>query len=203
MQTFDKWAYDALVEEIDKVTVEDVLEIGVGRGAFAERLLTRYGGGIGRYVGTDASPHNVSSSRNRLRRFDSAEVTLASGSSAEVPAGQQFDLVVSTYVLDILSSEHIELFVESFYSSLRSGGTVCILSATEGNELVSKVVMHLWKSLHRLHPAITGGTRPVSLVPFFCGPKWTIVQSKTIGSCGFASELIVVAKNSGTADDHV
>ena len=80
----------ALIEPLLDSRIESVLEIGVGQGALGYRLAERY-----RYVGLELDERALAVAR---RRF--GQGTLVHGDLDALPAGERFDLIVATEVLE-------------------------------------------------------------------------------------------------------
>ena len=91
--TVNGWMRWALIEPLLDRRAGSVLEIGVGEGAFGVRLAERY-----RYVGLELDEQALAVARRRFARAGLG--TLVHGDLDALPAGERFDLVVATEVLE-------------------------------------------------------------------------------------------------------
>lgn len=172
-----------------------VFELGCGTGALAQSLLEGYLSAHAGYVGVDLSSTMVALAGARLARYkDRARVLQTDGAMAFPFPDGSFDRVVATYVLDLLSPDDIERFIQEAARLLASDGLLCLVNLTHGAGLVSRLVMALWKALYRLSPARVGGCRPLEVRAFLDPNQWRIEYHHVVASLGVPSEILVAER---------
>ncbi len=180
-------AVDAMVlaGHFDRAT--NVVEVGCGTGALAERLLAGQLRDEARYVALDVSPTMVGLARDRLRGW--GERVVVEGVSGHDPwpvPDASADRVVATYLLDLLSPAATTAFFAEAARVLRDDGTVTTVSLTGGTRGLARLVSVGWSAVWRLHPRLTGGCRPVdteALLP----PGWRVHTRRTLTSWAITS----------------
>jgi cyclopropane fatty-acyl-phospholipid synthase-like methyltransferase len=96
-------------------------------------------------VGIDVSTTMVSLVQQRLRPWaERATVRLSDGSCRLLEGDASFDRVVSTYVLDLLSPNRIEAFLEEAFRVLTSDGLICLVSLGHGEGVLGRLVSSAW-----------------------------------------------------------
>mmetsp|Transcript_78536 Transcript_78536/g.115010 ORF Transcript_78536/g.115010 Transcript_78536/m.115010 type:complete len:153 (+) Transcript_78536:1-459(+) len=128
--------------------------------------------------------------RARVRRIEDGEPSrFGEGCDSE-----SVDVVVSTYVLDILSDDDIASMLTESYRVLKKGGVLCLSGLTYGQDFRSKIVATGWAFIHFLNPAIVGGCRAQELSPYL-GPGWTVREKVVVSGAKICSEVLVAVKN--------
>jgi len=120
-------AFDTMQDKICELMAEvlgeerpiSVLELGVGTGILAFRLLSRFP--IRYYHGFEASPHLAAFARSRLSTF-STDVTVHAQDFRRSNWPGEMDAVVSTLTFHYLSSKEKQLAFRKAYESLRPRG---------------------------------------------------------------------------------
>lgn len=187
-------ALDILVREGNFATAASVFEFGCGTGRLAERLLHQALPDTATYTACDISPKMVELTRKRLQRFGPRVSVSESQKDTQFSFGQaQFDRVVTSYVLDLLSPDDIQAFFKSALKALKPGGRLCIASVAPGQTFPSSAVMGAWQAIYRLSPILTGGCRPIILDPMLGGHDWSILHSGTIVAWGVTSKVLVAS----------
>ena len=184
-----------LVSAIRFGAVHRIFEFGCGTGRFGRRLLEKHLSADASYVGADVSPVMVGLARQRLASFaDRAEVRLTDGSISFPIAETSVDLVISTYVLDLLADEDIRRFIGEAGRVLRPGGQLALAGITGGVDLRSRALMALWKVVYRLNPSWLGGCRPIQLPQYLDSNQWDVFFRGTVSPYGVSSEAIAAQK---------
>lgn len=172
-----------------------VFELGCGTGAFAQSLLNCYLPPDARYMGVDLSSIMVALAGARLAQYkDRAGILQTEGSMTFPFPDGSFDRVVATYVLDLLSPDDIDGFVQEAARLLGPDGLLCVVNLTHGAGLMSRLVMGLWKALYRLSPARVGGCRPLKVRAFLNTNQWRIDYHHVVDLLGVPSEVLVAGK---------
>lgn len=104
------------------------------------------------------------------------------------------DWLVTTYVLDLLDRNDIETLLNEAHRVRTTGEMLCVASLTKGRSLCGRSVSVAWNLVHRLHPQLSGGCRPIELLQFIKPPRWKVVHRRVVQPCCIPSEIVVVRK---------
>jgi SAM-dependent methyltransferase len=172
-----------------------VFELGCGTGRLAHLLLSHHLPREARYVGADVSPRMVSLARRRLAPFGERAQVMETDGSLRFPFREgAFDRFLATYVLDLLPDGGIrEVFGEA-WRLLVPGGCLVLAAMTHGTTLWERTVTGIWKGLHRIHPFLVGGCRPLDLMAFVERDRWALVHHSVQSTLGFPSQLVVLSR---------
>lgn len=163
---------------------ERVLEVGTGCGHFLAYALAR---GAGAVVGVDLSETMLALSRARA-----PAAALVRASTLRLPlADAAFDLVFSSYLLDLLPGPDVDRALRELTRVVRPDGRVVLCGLTLGRTLAERAVMGLWTRIHRLSPARVGGCRPLALVPRLAAAGLELVEHQHVGQLGVPSEVLL------------
>lgn len=194
---YEDIAVGELLTRADLGSAEAVFELGCGTGRVASLLLRLHLSSHARYVGVDVSPTMTQLAQARLAMWKSrAEVRLSSGSLHFDEPDDSFDRFISTFVLDLFSEADIQAAIDEAARLLRSGGLLCLTSATTGDTPTEQAVVHAVKFIHRLRPELVGGCRPVQLLPFLRASDWELQHHGRVSAWGLPSEVLI-ARRSG------
>ncbi len=172
-----------------------VVEFGCGTGRFAEQLLDEQLPPTARYLAVDLSDTMVSLAKARLSRFGSrVEVSRTNGAPMGDAPSTSFDRFVSNYVLDLLSEEDIRALLAEAHRVLRPGALLCMTSLTHGFSVLSAIVSRTVAVIHRWHPTLVGGCRPIELLSVLSDDRWSVQHSQRVAPYGIPSEIVVAAK---------
>lgn len=175
-------------------TADYVVDFGCGTGRLAKRLLTAHLPQTARLLALDVSARMVEITSERLAAFGERVQVVKTEGGIEFPLDDEVaDRVISTYVLDVLTEEDERQFIREARRVLQPGGLLCLASLTEAQGPVSGVVCTVWKFLHRIHPVLTGGCRPVRLLPLL-GPDWVLRHHRVMVSFGVPSEILIAER---------
>ena len=192
VNAIDKKAYAGLMEAANLDEVENLLEIGCGRGHLAKKILQSHSN-ISRYIATEASVENIKASEARLNGYPSFKCEFVDGLLPYRFPNDHFDVIVSCYVLDCMDENRFRQEIEELKRILCSNGRLCLLSVAKGETPISYVVSSFWSLLYSVSPRLTGGSRVANLA-VKVGSDWEDVSSQTIVCYGFPSELTVARK---------
>jgi ubiquinone/menaquinone biosynthesis C-methylase UbiE len=191
---YEEPAVAALVDHLAPASARMVMEVGCGTGRLAASLLARHLPPDAHYLGLDVSSTMVALSRRRLARFGlRAEVRQTSGEMRFGAPAASRDRFLAVYLLDLLTEPDIRSLLAEAHRLLVPGGLLGLVSLTCGFSPLSRVVATLWTALHRLHPALVGGCRPLRL-KHFVGAGWTILHRQKVAPFGVPSEVMVAAR---------
>jgi ubiquinone/menaquinone biosynthesis C-methylase UbiE len=164
------------------------LEVAVGSGAVLEKL-SRQAGSQGFSVGIDIAPRMLSAAR---RRTPGAAFVRADARTLPF-AGSSFDLLWSSYFLDLIPNADLPSLLLEFRRVLRPGGRIVLVSLSMKNGRKT-----WWERLYRrtpssLVPYLFGGCRPIQMEPLVRDAGFTGIVRELV-SQGFDSEVICAKK---------
>jgi ubiquinone/menaquinone biosynthesis C-methylase UbiE len=181
-----------MIAHADFEHAASVFEFGCGTGKLAERLLARHLPDAATYTACDVSPVMVRLATERLSPYAArARVRQSGGSMRLAVPDRSSDRVVSSYVLDLLSHDDAQRFVDDAHRALAPGGRLCLVSLTEGANVRSRIVAWVWRTVFRAHPSLVGGCRPIRLEPFLAPDRWAVDYRAVRTPWGVPSEVVV------------
>ena len=174
---------------------EAVFEFGCGTGRFAEQLLEHHLPATATYLGVDASSTMVGLAGERLERFSGRAKVLLTNGEPRAPIGDAgVDRFLSTYVLDLLSTDDIAGLLAEARRALRPGGLLGIVGLTHGTTPLSRLVSTLWRMVHTASPKTVGGCRPLEVMEHVAPAAWELVHREVVVAAGIPSEVVVLQK---------
>ena len=164
---------------------EQILEVAVGTGLSFKHILQLNKSGFN--YGIDLTPAMLKKAQKRARRSGQSNYALALGDAynLEFP-DNQFDLVLNSYMFDLLPETDFVPVLREFQRVLKPGGRLIQINMTPGKAWFN----HLWEGLYRIHPAILGGCRGVQMEDPFREAGFTDVERVYISQRTFPSEVV-------------
>lgn len=165
-----------------------VLEVAVGTAVVHTRLRARVGTG-GLLVGVDLSPGMLRATRRRL-----PEARLARADARQLPfASEQFDLVWSSYMLDLIPTAEMTPVLKEFHRVLGTGGRLVLVNFSKNAPAPT-----WWERFYDATPAFLvpwffAGCRPVEAEPFVRAAGFVEVTREFVAR-GLPSEIITAKK---------
>jgi ubiquinone/menaquinone biosynthesis C-methylase UbiE len=105
-------------------------------------------------------------------------------------ANESFDLVFSSYFLDLLSTEDIETALGEMRRVLRPSGRLVITYLSRSGGWFDR----LWNASYWFAPVLLGGCRPISLTDYLPTAGFPIAERRRITERGIPAEVILVRK---------
>ncbi len=142
-----------------------VLEAGFGTGKTVVQL-GRKVGNTGEVYALDVSPKMTNRTQRVLHRCSlSDRVALILGDTGSTPfCDATFDLVFSSYMLDLIDTATIPEVLLEFKRLLKPAGGLVLVGLTKGFKWYDDMKLYEW--VHRRSPSLLGGCRPLTLVPY-------------------------------------
>lgn len=191
---YEDRALDELIAHADFARAQRVFELGCGTGRLALRLLREFLPDDGVYVGLDLSDTMTSLARQRLAPYAARAQIIQTGGTMQFPlAGRSVDRMIATYVFDLLSETDSKLAIQEAHRVLLPGGKLCLISLSQGVNVVSRLVCRLWSGLFRLHAPLVGGCRPIRLLPLFDPVQWRVEYHHVLTQFGVPSEILIAS----------
>ena len=165
---------------------ETILEVAVGTGLTFKEVLKQ--NPTGHNTGLDLTPAMLTRAKNRAKPFAPTSYTLEQGDAYTLPyADASFDLVLNNYMFDLLPETDMTQVLQQFKRVLRPGGRLVMTTLAPARRFPQQV----WDALYRLHPAILGGCRGVSVSPFLEDVGFINVRQVHISQLTFPSEVVM------------
>jgi ubiquinone/menaquinone biosynthesis C-methylase UbiE len=142
-----------------------VLEAGFGTGKTVLELAKKVTNEGGVYA-VDVSRKMTNSTRRVLHRCSLTDrVSLVLADAERTPFHDAiFDLVFSSYMLDLIDTAAIPRVLMEFKRLLKPGGRLVLAGLSRGSEWYNNMKLYEW--VYRRSPSLLGGCRPVLLAPY-------------------------------------
>ena len=164
---------------------ESVLEVAVGTGlAFADLVRSNP---HGRTEGVDLTAPMLARARRKVARLPGAHALQLADARALPFPDAAFDLVLNSYMLDLMPENEFPLVLGEFRRVLRASGRLVLVNMAEMPPRLRTAFV--W--LYRRAPRLLGGCRPVALAPFVERAGFRIERRDVVTQLGVPSELIL------------
>jgi ubiquinone/menaquinone biosynthesis C-methylase UbiE len=169
---------------------ESVLEVATGTGAQLIRLAEANDGG--RTVGVELADGMVARTRRRVARAGLADrVEVMQASALELPLEDAgFDLLVNSYMLDLLPRDEIPRALAEFRRVLRPGGRLVLSNMTVGEARRHRV----WDALYARGINLTANCRGVLAAPVLDELGFVDVRREYLAQMAFPTEIVTARK---------
>jgi ubiquinone/menaquinone biosynthesis C-methylase UbiE len=190
--TYDVWAWlteskarDRCLELAAIQDGEDVLEVAVGTGLAFERILQT--NPSGRNEGIDLTESMLTRAKKKAARsgLNNYRLRLGDAYALDYP-NDSFDVLINNYMFDLLPQRDFSMVLAEFRRVLRPGGRLVIVGMTEGERWFNG----LWERIYRINPALLGGCRGVSLLPYLEAAGYKQTRREYLSQLTFPSEIV-------------
>ncbi len=166
-----------------------ILEVAVGTGLTFEEILKQ--NPAGHNVGIDLTPAMLEKARARAAKLGTRNYQLLLGDARtlEFP-DQQFDLLMNSYMFDLLPDEDFINVLKEFKRVLKPNGRIVLVNMTKAERFYQQ----LWESIYQLNPRWSGGCRGVLLAPALQAAGFSNIQRQVLSQSSFPSEVITATK---------
>jgi ubiquinone/menaquinone biosynthesis C-methylase UbiE len=103
---------------------------------------------------------------------------------------ESIDLLMNSYMFDLLSSKDTDTVLNEFVRVLKAGGRMVVVNMTHGRNRASRV----YEVLSRRFPRKAGGCRAVQLAETIAQHGFEIDSVEYLQQCLFPSEIIAARK---------
>jgi len=168
---------------------EDVLEVATGTGVQLVELARR--NPRGRTVGVEVAEGMLAKTRRRLAGRGLTEVEVLCADARELPfADASFDLIVNSYMVDLLPRAEIPRVLAEFRRLLRPGGRLVMSNMTLGERRLHRV----WDALYARGIVLTANCRGVLAAPVLAELGFIGVEREYSAQLGFPTEIVIARK---------
>jgi len=189
---YDAWAFatesKARKRALELARIQDgevILEVAVGTGLMFERILQR--NLHGKNMGIDLSEGMLAKAKERARKHADADYELSLGNAIDLPVeSESIDLLINTYMFDLLSEEDTAKALSEFARVLRPGGRMVLVNMAHGRTPMSRLYEHI----SRWSPRTLGGCRGVEVAHVLPHHGFAIDETEYHQQCLFPSEII-------------
>ena len=170
---------------------EDVLEVAVGTGTQFVELARR--NRSGRTVGIELSQGMLKQTRERLADAGlDGRSELLRASALKVPLeDESFDLLVNSYMLDLLPRADIPVALGEFSRLLRPGGRLVLSNMTIGETRGHRI----WDALYARGLNLTANCRGVLAAPVLDDLGFSRIRREYMAQFGFPTEIVSAEKS--------
>ena len=191
---YEHRAIRELLARADFEHAHAVFELGFGTGALARKLLEQHLPEDCHYAGLELSPHMHRLAERRVRAFGPrVDLQLGDGSLPLPFPSAGFDRFLATYVLDLMSPEHIGQVLEEAQRMLAGDGLLCLISLTHGQGSVGRSIDRAWSWLWSKRPALVGGCRALQLSTCL-SEDWKPEHSAVVSSAAISSDVLIARR---------
>ena len=168
---------------------EDVLEVAVGTGRQLAALAER--NPHGRTVGVELAEGMLATTRRRLERSGLSRTELRSADALDLPfEGASFDLVVNSYMLDLLPRDGIPRALGEFRRVLRPGGRLVLSNMTKGERRRHRI----WDWLYARGLPLTANCRGVLAAPVLADLGFERIHREYVTQMLFPTEIVTARR---------
>lgn len=174
----------AMIKNGDKV-----LDVACGMGSLLKEIVII--NPDGKNIGIDLSPDMLDKARKKLSHINIDNVELLNGKATNLDfPDDSFDVVVNSYLVDLMPVAQFDLVASEFYRVLKNEGTAVIATFSFG----TKRIHRFWYWVAKKFPQLLTGCRPVSFKTNLINAGFEIETNLQISQNTFPSEIIKVRK---------
>jgi ubiquinone/menaquinone biosynthesis C-methylase UbiE len=168
---------------------EDVLEVATGTGAQLLRLAKT---NRGRTVGVELADGMLARTRRRLEQSGLAgRVELIQANALELPfEDRSFDVLVNSYMLDLLSRDDIPRALAEFKRVLRSGGRLVLSNMAKAERRRHG----FWDAAYARGLQLTANCRGVLAAPVLAEVGFVEIEREYLAQMLFPTEIVTARK---------
>ena len=168
---------------------EKVLEVACGTGKNFSEILKKNEEGLN--LGVDISGKMLGMAKKRVKDAVRESYEFLMVDAHSLPFRDEiFDVVLNSYMLDLIPLRDFFTILREFNRVLRKGGRMVLVNMTYGNPIFNA----FWSLLYRFIPNTIGGCRSVQVKPFVEYVGFEVVKYEKISQKGFPSEIIKALK---------
>ncbi len=194
--TYDIWSgltesksRQRCLEVADIKNGESVLEVAVGTGILFEKILQL--NSTGRNEGIDLTEEMLSRARARAQKSGASGYVLKIGDAYHLQySDNSFDVVLSSYMFDLIPEKDFVAILREFKRVLRKGGRIVLANMTKGPSWFNAV----WQWLYKNRPSLLGGCRGIELKPYLEEVGFEKIRREYVIQMLFPSEVIYGVK---------
>jgi ubiquinone/menaquinone biosynthesis C-methylase UbiE len=165
---------------------EAVLDVAVGSGLLFRRILALNPSGY--CAGLDLSEAMLNRARTKAEASAHHHWELVLGDAYSLPwADDHFDIVVNSYMFDLLPEDDFDRVLAEFRRVLKPGGRLAMVNMTCPETSAQRI----WDWVYRISPSLLGGCRGVRLLAWLERAGFADTRRQFISQLAFPSEVIL------------
>ncbi|MBI1365929.1 MAG: methyltransferase domain-containing protein [Alphaproteobacteria bacterium] len=186
----ERKALDRMIELASLKDGDHVLEVAVGSGRLLASLAAQYP--KSKFCGVDLSPAMLARARKRFAQIaPAAAYELKEGDAYCVPyEDDTFDVLINSYMLDLLPTEDHSRILAEFGRVLKPGGKLLLAYFSHGARKRNR----FWPWLARHYPALLTNCRPIRPQAAVTAAGFAIEMQEEVSQNTFPSGVIVARK---------
>lgn len=162
-----------------------VLEVAIGTGLTFQEIIGANPHGAN--IGVDLTPAMLEKARARLGKMGLTNYQISEGDAYDLKfPDHQFDLLMNSYMFDLLPEKDFVLVLEEFKRVLKPNGRIVLVNMTKGTHFYER----FWETVYQVNPRWLGGCRGVLLSEAMHQAGFTDIRRETVSQLGFPSEII-------------
>jgi len=193
---YDFWGYltesKAAKVVIELANVKDgsnILDVACGTGEMLKKIIQQNPNGNN--IGIDLSPDMLKKATKKLNKSDIKNFELYEGNALRLNfSDSTFDLLINSYMVDLLPIEYFDQIASEFYRVLKPNGIVVISTFSFGTKSIHK----FWYLIAKQFPKLLTGCRPVLFMPNLIHAGFKIEDDIQISQNTFPSQIIKAKK---------
>jgi len=145
----------------------------------------------GTNIGVDISRGMLQKAEKRLCKYKAANYELKLGNAFGLEEqAERFDLLVNSYMFDLIAFDQMDAVLKEFRRVLRKGGKMILVNMTKGESLGSGI----YNLIYRISPKSFGGCRGVRLADKLQENGFELKTREYCQQLWFPSEVILALK---------
>lgn len=164
---------------------QSILEVAVGTGLLFQEILKANPEGLN--IGIDLTPAMLDKAKSKAQQVEAKNYQLAVGDAYDLRfPDHTFDLLINSYMFDLLPEPDFLRVLSEFKRVLRPGGSLVLVNMTKGEHWYQQ----FWESVYRFNPNWLGGCRGVLLAPALREAGFGDLVRETASQLCFPSEIL-------------
>ena len=186
---FESSTAERVIELAQIKNRDSILEAAVGTGVQFEKIALVNTNGF--TEGIDLSPDMLSLAKKRMENYPQDNYRLQIGSVYDLPFEDgKFDLIINSYMFDLLPEEDYPKILCEFSRVLKKGGRIVISTMTFGKRWYNKP----WVKISKWFPSLMTECRPIHLGEYIMNAGFEIETTEQVSQNSFPSEVIKAIK---------
>ncbi len=168
---------------------ESVLEVAVGTGLTFQELVRRNPDGY--TDGIDLTPAMLARAQDKATRIGARNYRLAAGDAYALDfPDSHFDVLLNSYMFDLLPEADFSIVLLEFKRVLKPGGRLILVNMTRPERFYQRI----WETIYQFNPKWLGGCRGVLLAPALNESGFQDIHRETVSQFGFPSEIVTARR---------
>lgn len=162
-----------------------VLEVAIGTGLTFQEIIKANPNG--QNIGMDLTAAMLEKARSRMGKLGLTNYQASLGDAYDLKfEDHQFDLLMNSYMFDLLPEKDFILVLTEFKRVLKPKGRIVLVNMTKGEHFYER----FWETVYRVNPRWLGGCRGVLLSEAMQQAGFIDIRRETVSQLGFPSEII-------------